>query len=169
MKMHLGIGQWIGLFIPVASMATEFEPLEKAISAELGTTQAFRKKYTLDGKEWEIYYSKGADKKPLKLAAVQRGVYEPDCTHTWVIGMNANPIEVTNVRVVEMKCPHAFPTKTQSFLGQYVGKKEADLSKLDQSIVTVAKATGSAVLTTDAVKRSIRMAGQLKAETNAVK
>lgn len=157
---------YLSLLIPVSGLATEFEPLQKAISNELGTTQAFRKKYTLDGKEWEIYYSKGSDQKPLRLAAVQKGLYEPDCTHTWVIGMKANPIEVTNIRVVEMKCPHAFPTKSQSFLSQYVGKKEADLSTLDQSITTVAKATGSAVLTTDAVKRSIRIAGMLKTETS---
>lgn len=154
------------VFPPLAS-ATEFEPLAKAIAAELGTTQAFKKKYTLEGKEWEIFYSKGTDQKPLKLAAVQKGIFEPDCTHTWVVGMSANPIEVKNVRVVEMSCPHAFPTKTQSFLSQYEGKKESDLKTLDQSIVTVAKATGSAVLTTDAVKRSIRLAGMLKTEAQA--
>jgi hypothetical protein len=150
------------LFLPLLAHATQFEPKETAIAAALGTTKAFKKKFSLDGKDYDLFYSKDAAGNPLKFASVQTGIYAPDCTHTWVMGLDAKTKKIEKIHVVEMKCPHAFPAKSESFLSQYDGKGPADLKTLDSSVTTIAKATGSAVLTTDAVKRSIRLAEMFK-------
>jgi hypothetical protein len=70
--------------------------------------------------------------------------------------------KIQQIRVVEMSCPHAHPARAHSFLDQFTGKGPADLKKLDQSISTIAKATGSCELTIDAVKTSIQVAQSLK-------
>ena len=118
----------------------------------LGTKKAGATKVKVDGENIQVFYNKETKK---KFAVVGTGLYEPDCTHTWVIALN-DKVEVTEIRVVEMKCPHAFPTKKASFLNQYKGKGIKDVGKLDSQISTVAKATGSAVLTTKAVKKAIK-------------
>ncbi|MBC7692341.1 MAG: FMN-binding protein [Methylotenera sp.] len=142
--------------------AAEFEPLGKAAAAALGTTKAFRKTVNVDKRDVTLFYSKDASGQPEKYAFVEKGIYEPSCTHTWVVGVDAKTNKVSEVRVVEMSCPHAFPTKAASFLDQFKGKGPADVAKLSSQISTIAKATGSANLTTDAVKRSITAASQMK-------
>lgn len=144
------------------TQAAEFEPLGKAVAGALGTTKAFKKSMPVDGKSVDVFYSKGGNGKAAKYAFVQKGIYEPNCTHTWVVGVDANSNKVTQVRVVEMSCPHAFPTKAANFLDQYKGKGPADAASLNEKVITIAKATGSSNLTTDAVKRSITAATKIK-------
>lgn len=139
--------------------AVQIEPLGKAIAAALGTTKAFKNSMNLDGKTaTSFYYSKDSRGAPEALAFIEKGIYPPNCTHTWVVGVEAKTQKVKEVRVVEMSCPHAFPTKSSSFLAQYKGKGPADAAKLHDEIDTIAKATGSSKLATDAVKRSIEAA-----------
>lgn len=135
--------------------AVEFEPIKNALISLLGSPKVMRK--VLDdghGHTSQVFYIKGA-KGASKVAVIEKGLYEPDCTHTWAIGLDAITGKVTQVRTIEMKCPHAFPCKAASFLDQYTGKGPADISKLSAEINTIAKATASAILVTDAVKRSI--------------
>lgn len=146
----------------MSAHAAEFEPLGKAVAAVLGTKSAYQMSIPVDGKVPKGFYAKDAGGKATKLAFVQNGVYEPNCTHTWVVGVDAVTGKVSEVRVVEMSCPHAYPTKTESFLGQYKGKGPADAQKLKSDVVPIAKATGSANLTTDAVRKSIVTASKLK-------
>lgn len=131
--------------------AVDFEPMNKALVNLLGTTKVVKKTV---GKS-EAYYVKGAKGIPSKIAFIERGVYEPNCTHTWAIGLDPKSGAVTEIRVIEMSCPHAFPTRAASFLDQYKGKGPADAAKLSADIKTIAKATGSSNLTTDAVKRTV--------------
>ena len=90
-----------------------------------------------------------------RVAVIEKGIYQPSCTHTWAVGLDGKTGAVTEVRVVEMSCPHAFPAKAASYLEQYKGKGPADVAKLDSQIQTIAKATGSCRLTTEAVSRAI--------------
>jgi hypothetical protein len=138
--------------------SVEFEKMGTAISKVLGTTKAF--KTTV--KRETAYYSKGKDGKPLMYAFVEKGLYEPNCTHTWVIGVDAKTAQVKGVRVVEMSCPHAFPTNKPSFLEQFLGKGPADLKALKTSVHTIAKATATSNLATDAVARSIAAVSNTK-------
>lgn len=144
------------------AQAAEFEPLGKAVAGVLGTTKAFKKSIKIGGKARDVFYSKGSNGKAAKFAFVEEGVYEPNCTHTWVVGVDAKTAKVLSVRVVEMSCPHAYPTKAANFLDQYKGKGPADAAKLSEKVITIAKATGSSNLTTDAVKRSITAANKIK-------
>ncbi len=142
--------------------AAEFEQLGKAVAKVLGTTQAYRTTIDNAGKTTEIFYSKNKKGKAAKLAVVEKGVYEPDCTHTWVVGVDAAKTTVTDVRVVEMSCPHAFPTREPSFLGQYKGKGKKSVKGLEKEVDIVAKATGSSELATKAVRSAIITAIKLK-------
>lgn len=144
--------------------AVELEPLGKAVGAVLGTTKAFKKSIGGPGGAKDVFYAKDAKGKASKVAFVEKGLYPPNCTHTWVIGLDVATGKVTEVRATEMACPHAFPTKTASFLSQYQGKGVTDVATLDSKIDTVAKATGSAKLTTEAVKRSIMALNQSKGQ-----
>ncbi len=146
----------------LSANATEFEPLGKSVAAALGTKSAFKKSFAFEGKPLDVFYAKDGAGKATKFAFVQKGVYEPNCTHTWIVGVDALSGKVSEVRVVEMSCPHAYPTKTESFLGQYKGKGLADAAKLKSDIAPVAKATGSANLATEAVRKSIVAASKLK-------
>jgi len=148
--------------------ASEFESLKTALSKALGTEKAFQKKVTVEGKTETVYYAKGEDGKATKLAIVQKGLYKPDCTHTWVVGLDAASSTIDQVRVVEMKCPHAFPTNKAFFLDQYKGKGPADVAALKDKKNTniVAKATYTAYLTTDAVVSSINDAVEFKKAAN---
>jgi len=139
-----------------SSSAVEFEKLGSAIIKVLGTKQAMQEKVKMGKNEYDVFFT--PDKK--RYAVIQNGTYPPNCTHTWVIALDKKA-KVKDIRVIEMSCPHAFPTKQASFLSQYKGKSKADLKSLDSSISTVAKATGSSKLTTDAVKRSIKIVSQM--------
>jgi len=145
-----------------SAFATEFESLGQAVAASLGTKKAFKKSFAFENKPLDVFYSKDASGNPTKYAFVQKGIYEPNCTHTWVVGVDATTGKVNGVRVVEMSCPHAYPTKTESFLGQFVGKGPADAAKLKGEVTPIAKATGSANLAIDAVRKSIVAASKLK-------
>jgi hypothetical protein len=165
MKFQSAVLTLVSFVTPLTAMATEFEPLQKALTAALGTDKAFKKKYSVEGKDYDLFYSKDAKGNALKFASIQKAIYAPDCTHTWVVAMKAQPkVEVTEVRVVEMSCKHAFPAKSKSFLSQYEGKKVADAKTLDKSIslASVATATYTGIYTTDAVKRSLLLADQFK-------
>jgi len=116
------------------------------------------------GKEIAVYYSKNSSGNPKRLAVVQKGIYEPDCTHTWVVGLDAKKSKVRSVRAIEMSCPHAFPTREASFLNQFKGRGPASVKKLAGEVHTVAKATGSSELATDAVKTAIQAAIQFRRE-----
>ncbi len=146
----------------LSAYATEFEPLGKSVAAALGTKAAFKKSFAFEGKPLDVFYAKDGAGKATKLAFVQKAVWEPNCSHTWIVGVDMASGKVSEVRVVEMSCPHAFPTKTESFLGQYKGKGLTDAGKLKGDIAPVAKATGSANLATEAVRKSIVAASKLK-------
>jgi hypothetical protein len=140
--------------------AVEIEPMGKAVGTLLGTTKGVKQKKTkLDGRDIWVFYAGG------KAAFIDKAVYPPDCTHTWAIGVDGEG-KITEIRVIEMKCPHAFPCKTASFLDQYKGKGPADADKLEDDVDTVAKATYTANYTTDVARRSIKafqaLKGQLK-------
>ena len=75
--------------------AAEIEPMNKAILAILGTPKATKKEIN-DGKgNVPVYYSKGADGKPQKVAFIEKGIYAPDCTHTWAIGLDGATGKIT--------------------------------------------------------------------------
>lgn len=135
--------------------AVEIEPMGKALQALLGTPKVFKKGAN-------VFYAKNAAGKASAVAVIEKGIYEPNCTHTWAVGIDPATGKVTQVRALEMSCPHAFPCKAASFLDQYRGKGPADVAKLDSQINNVAKATGSAKLTTAAVQRSIEAFQKLK-------
>lgn len=145
-----------------SARAVEFEKMGQAIAQILGTKQAYRSSVSLDGKDHDVFYAKGKDGKATKLAVIQKRVYDPDCTHTWVIGVNVPKGDIAGIRVLEMSCPHAFPTRTESFLGQYKGRGVASVGTLGKDIHTVAKATGSSELTTDAVIVALKAAQKLR-------
>ena len=135
--------------------AAEIEPMGKALAALLGTTKVFKKSLDVGGRTADIYYSKSPQGKVERVAFIEKGIYEPNCTHTWAIGIAPATGKVTEVRAIEMSCPHALPTKSSSFLGQFKGKGPADAAQLDKTIDTIAKATGSCKLAAQAVSRSI--------------
>ena len=133
--------------------AVEFEPQAKALIALLKSTKVSKKTVETKAGPMTLFYTKGADGRPERAAFVEKGVYEPSCSHTWAIGLDAKAGAIEEIRVIEMECNHAFPTRAASFLDQFKGKKVADAAKLSSQIRTIAKATGSCDLTTDAVKR----------------
>jgi hypothetical protein len=135
--------------------------LGSALKTILGNagTGAFKKQLSAGR---EVFYSKNAQGKAARLAFVEKGIYKPNCTHTWVVGVDPTTSKVTGIEVVEMSCPHAFPTREKSYLEQYVGKGPMEAKTLIKQIDTIAKATGSCNLTTDAIVRSITDASKLK-------
>jgi len=153
----------IGLLLfYLESWAVEFEKLGTAISKVLGTTKAFQTNAKIKDKELPVFYVKNDSGQVTRLAVVAKGIYDPNCSHTWVIALDAEKAKVRQIRVVEMSCPHAFPTNSASFLAQYKGKGPADIKKLKEQVHTIAKATGSSHLTTDAVISSIQAADSLR-------
>lgn len=125
--------------------ATEFEKKGAAIGALLGTTKGVKK---VPGKA-EGYFTGN------RVVFIEGGVYQPNCSHTWAIGLDKTTGAVQNIRVIEMACPHAFPTRAASFLEQFKGIGPRNIGKLE-SVTTIAKATGSCLLTRDAVKHAIQ-------------
>ena len=147
-----------------SAYAVEIEPTGKALLAILGTPKVVKKSLKASGKPVELYIAKDAAGKSTSVAFIQKGVYEPNCTHTWAVGINPSDGKVSQVRVIEMSCAHAFPTRATSFLDQYKGKGIADVATLDSSVSKLAKATGSSKLATDAVKLSITAFNQIKGQ-----
>ena len=133
--------------------ATEFEPQGQALMALLKSSKVSKKTVNTAKGAVTVFYTKDAAGKPEHAAFVEHGVYQPSCSHTWAIGLDAKKGAVEEVRVIEMGCNHAFPTRAASFLDQFKGKTAADVPKLSGQITTIAKATGSCDLATDAVKR----------------
>ncbi len=141
--------------------AVEFEKMGSAVAKALKVKKAKKAATKVGGKDITAYYAEGADGKPTRFAVVQNGIYPPNCTHTWVVALDTNA-KVDDIRVVEMSCTHAYPTKEQSFLSQFKGKGPVDAKSLKSSVQTIAKATGSSELTADAVVSSIQAVGNLK-------
>jgi hypothetical protein len=133
--------------------AQEFEKLGTALAKALNSKTVFQ---TTQGPK--AYYTKDATGKAMRVAFIQKRVYQPNCTHTWVISLDAEKTFIKDIRVVEMSCPHAFPAREASFLGQFKGKGVADIKTLKDNVHTIAKATGSSELTADAVVESIKAA-----------
>lgn len=156
------VGSLITSLIPgVSAQAQEFQSVGDAIKKTLGNAgQGAFKKAVSPGRD--VFYSKNGQGKPARLAFVEKGVYKPNCTHTWVIGVDPQSSKVTGIEVVEMSCPHAFPTREKSFLDQYTGKGPAETQTLIKKIDTIAKATGSCNLTTEAVVRSVTDAAKFR-------
>mgnify|MGYP001374644172 CR=1 FL=1 len=150
------------LFYLDTAHAVEFEKMGSAVGAALHAKTGISKTNTkVKGKDVLVYQAKDGSGKVTKYAVVQQGVYPPNCTHTWVVGM-APGAKVEQVRVVEMSWTHAYPTKEASFLSQFQGKSPAQLKTLKSETTTVAKATGSSELTADAVVTSIVAVGNLE-------
>lgn len=170
-KLQSTLALGIVSLAPSAAQATEFESLKSALENALGIkgqknktlATIYKKTYTLGKLKHDLYYTKDAKGNAVRFATVQKDLYKPDCTHTWVIGMKVKPaVEVEQVRVVEMKCKHAFPAKERSFLSQFEGKKIADAKTLDRDVGTVATATYTATYTTQAVIRALKLASQFR-------
>ena len=142
--------------------AGEFEKKGKALSSLLGTTKVKVKKVPRGKQQVEVYFTKEGNALGGKIAVIEEGLYPPNCTHTWAIGIDTKSGKVNAIRVLEMQCPHAFPCQKASYLEQYIGKGPADVATLDKDIQTIAKATATANLTTDAVKRAIQTVNQIK-------
>jgi len=139
--------------------AQQFLPLGKTIFGVIkakNPKDVPTKSLSHGGENIDVFYTKEGGKVG-RLAFVQKGVYAPDCTHTWVIGVDPKSAKIASIDVVEMSCPHAFPTRSKAFLGQFIGKGPADLKKIKKA-VHIAKATGSSELTKDAVIKSITLA-----------
>lgn len=148
-----------GFFVDRA-MGVEIESLKSALKAALGPVKgASKKQVTHQNQTVDIYYEK---KTKARFAVVQKRIYDPNCTHTWVIGIDGKTSTVTTIRMVEYSCPHAKPASKASFFEQYKGKGPADTKTLKASISTIAKATGTCDLTTDAVITAIESIDQLK-------
>lgn len=135
--------------------AADIEPLNHAVVALLGTTKAFKKSVNDGQGDVPVFYSKDAKGKPEKIVFIEKGIYPPSCTHTWAVGFDARTNKLTDIRPIEMSCPHALPTKSASYLDQYKGKTPADAPKIDAAIHVIAKATGTCVILNDVVKRSL--------------
>jgi hypothetical protein len=143
--------------------AADIERMGDALKALLHTGAGVKAKAVPGSKDGaKLFYVKRGNK-IAAAAFVERGIYPPDCTHTWAIGINPASGAVTGIRPIEMKCQHAFPTRAASFLDQFKGMGPRNLPKL-QNIETIAKATGSCLLTRDAVKRSIVSFQKMKAK-----
>lgn len=143
------------------SIGVEFEKLGAAVASALKTTKAFKANTRVGGEDTTVFYSKGANGKANRYAVVQKGIYKPSCTHTWVVGLTGDG-RVDDIRVVEMSCTHAHPTRKPSFLAQFKGKGPATVRELASNLQVVAKATGTSELTRDAVVRSIQAVQNLK-------
>lgn len=146
----------------------EFEKQATALAKALSATKGIKKKSVsiasakLDRAvastdSVDVYAVKEGDSVE-RIAVVQKRIYEPNCTHTWVIGISPKKLKVDTIRVVEMSCPHAFPCKEKSFLEQYYGTGPADLKKLRGKVNTIAKATATSDFTTDAVVTAVTAA-----------
>ncbi len=147
------------------SSAGDIEPKGKALAAILGATKGvMRKEIPGSNTKAEVFFVKNSAGQVTKMAFVEHAIYEPNCSHTWAIGLDANSGAVTEIRPIEMGCPHAYPTKAASFLDQFKGKGPADAAKLDTQVQTVAKATGTSKLLTDAVKRTLVNYGKIKGQ-----
>jgi thiamine biosynthesis lipoprotein len=140
--------------------AVDLIPLNKALEGALGTSKAFRK--TIG--DATFFYSKDAAGRPARLAFIEHNTWQKSCSHTWVVGIDRAG-RVVRVIAQEQQCPHAKPSAADSFLDQYKGKSPADAAKLRDSVNTIAKATGSCELATDAVTHVLntytRIKGQL--------
>lgn len=152
--------------------ASQFEKKEVALAKLLGKGKAFKRVIALNstdldpkisgGFHHDVFFTKSKDGKPKTIAVVEKRTYEPNCSHTWVVGIDASTFQVRDIRVVEMSCPHAFPCREASFLDQYKGAGPAKLKSLRKEVTTIAKATGTSQLTTDVVITAISAARLIK-------
>lgn len=139
--------------------AVDLVPLGQALTKVLGTTKAFRK--SISGATY--FYSKASDGKADRVAFIEKNVWQKSCTHTWIVGVGRDG-KVTSVIAQEQQCPHAKPAAAASYLSQYSGKGPADVSKLKGDVNTIAKATGSCDLATDAVIHSVTTYQKIKGQ-----
>lgn len=149
----------VGFYVDRA-VGVEIESLKSALKATLSPIKAATKKQmTYHKQTFEVYFDKASKE---KFAVVQKRIYDPNCTHTWVIGIEGKTGQVSGIRIVEYSCPHAKPATTASYLDQYKGKGPADVKTLKGDISTIAKATGTCDLTTDAVITAIESVEMIK-------
>jgi thiamine biosynthesis lipoprotein len=130
--------------------AVELVPMGKALVGVLGTPKAFKK--TVD--DATFFYSKDAKGGMDKVAFIEKNTWQKQCTHTWIVGMGKDG-KITQIVAQEQQCPHAKPAAAESFLEQYKGKGPADVGKLKDDVNTIAKATGSCELATEAAIHAI--------------
>ncbi len=145
------------------SFAAEFMKLGAAIKSVIKTDKAQMTSVTVDGEKADVFTAKSDAAK--FVAVKQGGIYPPNCTHTWIVGLGKKDCKVSQIQVVEMSCPHAFPTRKSTFLDQYKGKGPAQIKSIDSGVVTVAKATGSSELTTKAVEKAIKACEKVKGKS----
>ncbi len=150
------------LILVETAEGVEFEKMGSAVGAALkGVKKASKGSAKVDGKDVVIYYSKDASGKPDRFAVVQQGIYPPNCSHTWVVALDGK-LKVDDIRVVELACTHAYPTREKSFLSQFYGRGPAQVKEIKSGVQTIAKATGSSELTANAVVIAIEAASSLK-------
>ena len=146
-KLHQAFSLVVLISFLESASAVEFIGLGDAVIGMLKTKTAKQKMVGRGKNKAPAFYTKK------RFAVVEKGLYPPNCTHTWVIGFSKK-CKVTGITPQEYGCPHANPTKKASFLDQYKGKGPADVKTLRDEVMTVAKATGSSDLMTDAVIRA---------------
>lgn len=137
--------------------AVDLIPLGTALQGVLGTKSAFKKTVG----DSTFFYSKDSAGRADRVAFIEKNVWQKSCTHTWIVGIGRDG-KVTQVVAQEQQCPHAKPSAADSFLDQYKGKGPADVAKLKGDVSTIAKATGSCELATDAVSQAIGEYQKLK-------
>lgn len=159
----------LGLFwaqVQIASAAScGFQKQGPALIGMLGTPKVSVKKVAQDqGATSEVYYAKGPNGKASKVAVVEKGMWEPGCSHTWAIGIDPGTGKVTEIKQIEMSCPHAHEICVSWFQDQFIGKGVAEMSKLEGSVKTVAKATGSSKIEATAVRRAVNAFQKLRGQ-----
>jgi thiamine biosynthesis lipoprotein len=137
--------------------AVDLVPLGTALQTVLGTKSAFKKPLG----ETTVFYSKDKAGRADRVAFIEKNIWQKSCTHTWIVGIGRDG-RVTQVVAQEQQCPHAKPSAADSFLDQYKGKGPADVAKLKGDVSTIAKATGSCELATDAVSQAITTYQKIK-------
>ncbi len=155
MKRRLRYGIVPALLIWAKSQtayAIDLEPLDASVSAAL-KSKSETQKGKIDGIAVRIL--RDGSKKLEKIAFIVSKPWNNQCAHTWVVALDKKG-SVLQVRAQNQQCPHAEPTKKESFLKQFIGKGPADVDTLKAKVTTVAKATGSSELAAEAVEVSIK-------------
>jgi hypothetical protein len=137
--------------------AVDLVPMGQALIKLLGTPKAMTKK--VDGAT-AVYAKDGKGK---VVAFIEKNVWNAQCDHTWLVGIGKDG-KVTQVVAQNQQCPHAKPSAAESFLDQYKGKGPADVAKLKSDATTIAKATGSCELASDAVVHAVNSYQKIKGQ-----
>jgi thiamine biosynthesis lipoprotein len=140
--------------------AVDLVPMGKALMKYTGSPKAMSKK--VDGAT-AVYAKDAQGKVKFPVAFIEKNVWNAQCDHTWIVAINPDG-KVAEVVAQNQQCPHAKPSAANSFLDRYKGKGPADVQKLKGEIDTIAKATGSCNLATDAVIHAVNSFQKIRSQ-----